>query len=160
MSAFIADRFSAAASVNDASNTVGCGSALAMSKASHAGKIILLDTAGGSTATLPASTGSGCIYSFLVSVLATSNSHIIKVANGTDIIQGIITTTSDDTGGAGKGWLSAADSDTITLNRSTTGSVSKGEFVSMVDASSGVYIILHGRTASSGTEATPFSAGV
>src|SRR5882672_7294235 len=49
--------------------------------ASNAGQIILLDTAGGSVVTLPAATGSGNTFRFLVSVLATSASHKVQVAN-------------------------------------------------------------------------------
>jgi hypothetical protein len=53
----------------------------------------------------------------------------------------------------------AATSDTITLNGTTTGGVSIGDWVEIVDVASGVFAAT-GLTTSSGTEATPFSATV
>lgn len=156
--AFVADQINATTA--DTTRLISAGATLTVTKALHAGKQILLDTLAGSVCTLPAALGTGDVYSFIVSALATSNSHKIQVANSTDIIQGIITTTSDDASGAGKGWIAGAADDTITLNRTTTGSVAKGERISLMDAASGVFLILDGRTASTGTEATPFSAAV
>lgn len=56
--------------------TQAAGSALTVT-AAMAGKIIQLDTAAGSTCTLPAASGSGRTWRFAVTVLATSNSHKI-----------------------------------------------------------------------------------
>lgn len=125
---------------------------------SVAGKVILLDTVTGSVVTLPAATGTKHFYEFMVSVVATSNSHKIQVANATDIMQGLIFTVSDNTN-AVLGWRTADDSDTITLNRSTMGSVERGERITLFDADAGLWLV-SGFTASTGTEATPFSAAV
>lgn len=122
------------------------------------GKTVLLDTAAGSVVTLPAASGSGARFRFQVKVLATSNSHKVQVANATDIIQGLITGVSDDTD-AVKGWIAGATADTITLNRTTTGSVSRGEFIEIEDVAAGLFLV-HGQIAQTGTEATPFSAAV
>lgn len=137
---------------------VAAGSTLSATVADHDGKLILLDTATGSVVTLPAATGTGAILRFAVSVLATSNSHIVKVADATDIIQGVIMTVSDGSD-AVLGWRTADDSDTITLNRSTTGSVERGEWIELVDVATNLWLV-SGMTASTGTEATPFSATV
>lgn len=136
---------------------VACGAALTLTVADHDGKIILLDTAAGSVATLPAATGSGAVFKFLVSVVATSNSHKVQVT-GNDVMQGLVFTVSDNTN-AVLGWRTADDSDTITLDRSTTGSVERGEYLELVDAGADLYLV-RGFTASTGTEATPFSAAV
>lgn len=133
--------------------------------AADAGKIIQLDTLAGSVVTLPAATGTGRRYRFYVSVLATSNSHKIQVANATDFFVGIISTVSDDAGAALKGYAAAnsgtvaTNSDTITLNRTTTGSVSVGEFIEVEDVATATWNV-RGVTSSTGTEATPFSAAV
>ena len=74
---------------------VAGGGTLAMTEAAHAGKTIALDTATGSVVTLPASTGNGARYRFLVTVTATSNSHVIKVANATDEMRGYVIQDSD-----------------------------------------------------------------
>jgi hypothetical protein len=123
----------------------------------EAGGFFLLDTATGSTATLPASVGDGGVYNFMVSVLATTNSHKVVVANTNDVIRGMVLTTG--TGGTTTTWATNTTTDTITLNRTTTGSVTIGEWLEVVDAASGVFCV-KGQLSSSGTGATPFSASV
>jgi hypothetical protein len=138
---------------------IAAGSALTLTKAAHEGRVIALDTLAGSTVTLPTSSGSGAIYRFVVSVLATSNSHIVKVGNATDIIQGVLNTIDTDTAGTTTGWATAATDDTITLNRTTTGSAMRGEWFEIIDIASGVFVV-RGQVANTGVGATPFSATV
>lgn len=137
---------------------VAAGATLTATRAAHNNKVILLDTAAGSVVTLPAATGTGSRYRFLIKVIATSNSHIIKVANGTDIIQGIIAQLSDNSA-AMLGWIAGAADDTITLNRSTTGSITRGEYIEIVDVAAGLFTVT-GLIAGTGSEATPFSSTV
>lgn len=144
--------------VGGATGFIAAGSTLAVTAALHTGRIIKLDTLTGSVCTLPAATGSGNSYQFAVSVIATSNSHIIKVANASDTMVGIIQTMSDDPATM-KGFLASGTSDTITLNRTTTGSVAIGEVITLTDFATNLWLV-QGVTASSGTEATPFSATV
>lgn len=136
---------------------VAGGSALTVTSA-HAGKTIALDTAAGTTITLPAASGSGNVFRFLVTVTATSNSHVIKVANATDEFRGFVIQDSD-TATAPNTWWAADNDDTITLNRSTTGLAAQGEYFEIVDAVSGHFFV-RGYSQASGTEATPFSATV
>lgn len=138
---------------------IAAGATLSVTEALHDGKIIRLDTATGSVCTLPAATGSGAVFHFKVSVLATSNSHIVKVANASDIIQGIVNLIDTDTAGTTTGFATAADSDTITLNRSTTGSVMRGEWLELVDVATNLFLV-RGQLANTGSGATPFSATV
>ncbi len=56
--------------------------------AAMSGKPILLDTAGGTTATLPAATGTGNKYKFVVTVSTTSAAHKILAASSSDFIIG------------------------------------------------------------------------
>lgn len=124
-----------------------------------AGKTINLDTAAGSVITLPAATGSGALYRFVVSVLATSNSHIVKVGNASDAMQGIILSL-DDTSANSVGFAAVAGTDdTITLNRSTTGSVTIGEQFEVRDFATNRFQVT-GVISNTGTPATPFSATV
>lgn len=136
---------------------VAAGGTLTLTLASHDGRYIQLDTAAGSVVTLPAATGTGAIFYFYVSAIATSNSHIIKVV-GTDVMDGMIFSLSDNSANV-VGWIAGATDDTITLNRTTTGSVTNGEFIRLIDSASGVWSV-SGMTASTGTEATPFSSAV
>ena len=141
------------------SSAVAAGSALTVIAASHGGRLIQLDTATGSTVTLPAATGSGLEVECVVTVLATSNSHVIKVANSTDIMVGYVINQDTDTSNAFAGFNTTSTSDTITLNRTTTGSVSIGERFKLRDVKAGFWTV-EGYTTSTGSPATPFSATV
>lgn len=121
----------------------------------HAGTTVNLSAAAGLTATLPASTGSGDEYELFVLTTVTSNSYIIKVANATDVIQGGVSLSTDI---SGTNMLTAATTDTITMNGSTTGGLI-GSWVRLKDVSAGFWR-LSGFMATTGTEATPFSATV
>lgn len=123
------------------------------------GKLIALDTLAGSVVTLPAATGSGATYRFYVSVLATSNSHIVKVANSSDTMIGGVVIADTDTAGAASSFMAASTSDTITLNRSTTGSVSLGEYIEVEDVVANKWLV-SARLSGTGVVATPFSATV
>lgn len=135
------------------------GSSLSATVAAHNGKIIKLDTAAGTTVTLPAATGSGAIFRFVTTVIATSGSHIIKVANASDTMQGFAILADTDSSGATFMFMCAADSDTMTMNRSTQGSVTIGETVEVIDIATNKFQV-RGFLSATGNPATPFTAGV
>lgn len=135
---------------------VAAGSTLSLSKALHDGKTILLDTAAGSTVTLPASAGTGAKFKFFESLAPTSNSHVIKVQNSTDVIQGTIAVAAT---AGGTAFPTTSTSDTVTLNRTTTGGATRGATIEFEDVAVGVWSV-KGYTNGSGTVATPFSATV
>jgi hypothetical protein len=138
---------------------VPAGATLNVTAALHAGRIIQLNTAAGSVCTLPAATGTGNVYTFVTSVIATSNSHVIKVANGTDVMSGSITVV-DNADGTNTTFGTVAASDTITLNRSTTGSAKVGERINIIDVAAGFFSVTGTSIGTGGSEASPFSAGV
>lgn len=140
-------------------NSVGAGATLTLTAAAHARRTILLDTAAGSTVTLPAATGTGDIYKAVVSVLATSNNHIVKVANSSDAMQGIVFSMDDTSANAVAFAAVAGTDDTVTLNRTTTGSVTKGEWLEFEDIATNKWQV-RGFISDTGTPATPFSATV
>ncbi len=138
---------------------VAAGGTLTVTAALHAGRIIKLDTAAGSVCTLPAATGTGNVYRFMTTVIATSNSHVIKVANGTDVMSGGVLVV-DNADGTCTPFGTVAASDTMTFNRTTTGSVKVGgELIEITDVAAG-YFNVRGTVVATGTEATPFSATV
>lgn len=152
-------------------NSVGSGSYLAGGStialtAAQAGKTVKLDTATGTVATLPAATGSGIKFKFVVTVLATSNSHKVQVANASDFMVGLATGARVDSSNAtlifavvNSGTV-ATNSDTITLNRTTTGSVTLGETVDVEDIAANTWRVSTLLSATGGAFATPFSAAV
>lgn len=138
--------------------TIAAGSTKTLT-AADAGKLVLLDTAAGSVVTLPAATGTRNIYRFVTSALATSNSHKIQVANSTDVFSGALTVV-DNADASTTTFGCAAGSDTITLNRTTTGSVKiGGDYIEITDVAAGFFNV-RGVCTGTGGEATPFSAAV
>lgn len=140
---------------------VAAGGTLSATVDDHDGKTILLDTAAGSVVTLPAATGSGAIIKCLVSVTATSNSHIVKVADGTDLITGFMDILDLDAAALSSYKANGTDHDTITMNRTTTGGVI-GDYVELQDVAANRWTITRGKlTCVAGSNpATPFSATV
>ena len=136
----------------------------AITQAEHAGKTLSMAEVGGNAActfTLPAATGTGNVYKFIVGVINTSN-YIIKVADATDTIDGQVIVTNDTTAGGTASvisWPTVAASDTITLNGTTKGGVGIGDYIELTDLIANQYVV-SGMLKASGTEATPFSATV
>jgi len=134
-----------------------------ITNAAHAGRVLLMGEVGGNasaTFTLPAATGTGAEFKFIVSVVNTSN-YVIQVT-GDDTIDGSVVVTNDSTAGGTASlisWPTVAASDTITLNATTTGGVQIGDYVLLTDIATDQYTV-SGLLNASGTEATPFSAAV
>ena len=120
-----------------------------------AGKIVNIALLAGLTITLPAATGTGDVYTIFCTLTVTSNDYIVQVASSSDVMLGGVAISTDV---AGITMLSAATSDTITMNGSTTGGL-LGSWVRLTDVASGQWM-LEGFLKSTGTEATPFSAAV
>lgn len=145
---------------NDVSaRSVAAGGTLTLTEATHDGKTILLNTLTGSVVTLPAASQVGVRFRFLVSVVPTSNSHIVKVANASDIIQGTLVIVDQDTVGTVTGFVTGVADDTITLNRSTTGGVTRGEWIELECVATNVWAVM-GCLSNTGAGGTPFSATV
>lgn len=130
---------------------------LAVTVAAHSDKIVVLNRAAGVTATLPAATGSGAVFRFVVGTAVTSNNNIIKVADATDVMQGALVVT-DRADGSTATFGTVAASDTITLNGGTTGGLTGG-LITLIDVATDLYAVA-GVVVGNGTEATPFSATV
>lgn len=133
------------------------GATLTCTKDTHAGRTIVISAVAGCAVTLPAATGTGSVYRFVIGSTITSNSTTIKVANTTDVMTGRAFVVSDNTA-AVLGFATAAASDTITLNGTTLGGLI-GDHIEIIDAIAGTFAV-RVFTAATGTEATPFSATV
>lgn len=124
--------------------------------ADHDNQIITLNRAGGIAVTLPAATGTGARFRFIVGTTFTS-AGTIKVANSTDVMTGNAIVLQDG-GDTMVGFETAASSDTVTLNGTTTGGITGAE-VEIIDLAAGQFYV-RVLTSATGTEATPFSATV
>lgn len=129
---------------------------LTLTTALHEGRIILLDDAAGVSVTLPAATGSGATYRFIVLTPLSGASYVINAySNGADLV-GAVTIIDTDTAGTVKGFATAAGDDGITLNGSTTGGVTAGEWIEVTDIAANVWSV-RGQLSNTGDAATPFS---
>ena len=140
-----------------ASKVVTLTAATTITRDSHDARILYLNAAAGKAVTLPAASGSGSCFKFILGTTVTSIGHTIKVANATDIMIGNAVVLADG-GDTLVGFETASDTDTITLNGTTTGGI-KGDEVEVIDVASGVFFVKL-RTSATGSEATPFSATV
>lgn len=129
--------------------------ALSLTRNTHSGTVVVLDSATGRIITLPASTGRGDVYTVYVKTTVSSGSHVIQVANSTDVMNGGVALSTDI---GGTNMLASATSDTITMNGSTTGGLA-GSFVQLTDVVAGFWMVT-GFLVTTGTEATPWSAAV
>ena len=134
----------------------------AITQIEHAGRVNLLGEVGGNalvTLTLPAATGSGLEYKFIVSVVNTS-SYVIAVADATDTIDGSVNLLDADAN-AQTAFVTAADSDTVTLNGTTSGGGSIGDTITLTDIATNQYAIEGQLVCAAGSNpATPFTAAV
>lgn len=137
---------------------VAGGATLTIDPLLHDGRVIALDTAAGTTITLPAATGSGARFKFVVTVRPTSNQHRIDVV-GNDAYFGtlVVDTDADSVADATITFNAAADSDRIDLNGTTKGGL-KGDFIEIVDMVADGWHV-YGVLSATGTEVTPFTTG-
>jgi hypothetical protein len=132
----------------------------AITETEHAGRTLLLGEVGGNalvTLTLPAASGTGNVYKFIVTVNNTSNYKIQVV--GDDTIDGIMLYLDED-GTAITGYPTVAASDTITLNGGTTGGII-GDYLELIDIAADQWHVRGVmRVAAGANPATPFTAAV
>ncbi len=129
-------------------------STVTVDKEAHLGMPIVLNRAAGCVATLPAATGSGNTYNFIGAVDATGDQKV--QVTGDDTMAGVAYLGNDSAGASC--FYTAAASDTITLDGSTTGG-KKGWRVTCTDIAADTWSVMV-MSEASGTEATPFSSAV
>ncbi len=122
--------------------------------------VVKLDTAANSAITLPAATGTGKKFLFYVSALSTGTGHTIVTSPTTDTFIGVILGARTDAGNAVLGFAGVtggSNSNKITLNTTTTGSVNVGEWIQVEDVASGIWRVSGVLSATGAAFATPFS---
>ena len=132
-----------------------------ITQAAHESRTLLMTVAGAaSTYTLPAATGSGARYRFVVGEVNTSN-YVIKSVAGADVMQGTVigASTTDSATDAARTWRAGTTDDTVTLNGTTTGGVDIGDWIEFEDISATAWAV-RGFVTQSGSEATMFSDSV
>ena len=120
---------------------------VSVTAAAHAGKTIVFSRAAGVTATLPAATGTGNVYKFVIGT--------------TDVMNGSLNIQQDtDTDGNVEVWRADVGDDTMTFaGAATTGGI-VGGYIQCLDYKAGFWSCQAFTQSGGGSEATPFSAGV
>lgn len=132
-------------------------SPITLSKALHDGKTLLTNALAGTIITLPPTSNSGMKLRIISLLAPTSNSNIVKVANSLDVMIGSARTSLAS--GIGTNFPTAATSDTMTMNRTTSGGASNGEVIELEDVALGFWSV-QALLSGSGVLITPFSAAV
>jgi hypothetical protein len=134
----------------------------AITAAEHAGRTNLLGEVGGNalvTLTLPDATGTGNVYKFTVSVVNTS-SYKFLAPDADNTIDGQIMITDAD-GTAATSFVTAATTDTIILNGTTSGGGAIGDYIELTDIAANQWAVNGMVTCAAGSNiATMFSATV
>ena len=123
-----------------------------ITRAAHAGRTVSLARADGVAVTLPAATGSGDRYKFIVKITFTSDGTIKVVGNDTMIGTALLLT---DTAAVMAGFAASSQNDTITLDGADTGGI-LGCTIDLQDIAADLWHVEMVSDAT-GTEASPFS---
>lgn len=132
---------------------------LSVSAASHAGRVIAVNSAAPIAITLPQATGTGNTFRFVFGVAATGTVSTIKVGNATDNMNGgmaIFDTSATDI--TAIAFAATATDDTISVD-GTTRAGTVGTIIDIIDVKSGLFAVRM-TGAATGSYATPFSATV
>lgn len=122
------------------------------------GQTTLLDTLAGSVVTLPAATGSGCTFRFLVTLTNTSNDHSVVAVGNDEFVGGLISigTTADQADAFTA--APAGGVDAIQMNGSTEGGL-LGTWIVFQDIAADTWGIM-GIVISTDASATMLATGV
>ena len=128
---------------------------LTMVRATHAGKLLLVASTGGLAITPLPATGTGDIYDFLVITAISGGTFSIdaKAGAAADVFMGGLYGGTSGTGAVA--WPTAANSNFIQFNATTTGGLA-GTRCTIQDIATNKWMV-QGTIVSSGTAATPFS---
>lgn len=143
--------------ISDSQVVAVTASTLTLSIAAHHNKTVTLDRAAGIAVTLPDAIGSGARFTLVLITTVTSNSTTVKVPDANNTMTGTALLAQDAADTAVM-FETAATTDTITFNGSTTGGI-KGDSVELIDIAADLWWVRVMGSAT-GTEATPFSATV
>lgn len=133
--------------------------AVTLTHQAHEGRILFLSLLAGFTVTLPAAQATGAVYRFHVGVVNTSNSYIINATPTTDNFEGSVTLIdTDSVDNSATGFVTTgSDDNRFTMNGTTTGGLTIGDWIEFLDAADTVWHV-RGQLSGSGTIATPFSS--
>ena len=128
---------------------------VSITAATHGDRIMLFDKDDGVVATLPAASGTGVRYTFLVKTTVTSNAYDISVDSSSATIDGTAYTLQDG-GDTIVAFETVGASDSVRMDGTTQGGII-GDKVEFIDVGTNLWHVNVWNSAT-GTEASPFEA--
>jgi hypothetical protein len=128
---------------------------VSITAATHGERIMLFHKADGVVCTLPAATGTGVKYTFLIKTTVTSNNYDIKVDSADATMDGVAMMAQDG-GGTLVCFETAATSDSVRLDGTTQGGII-GDRIELIDVGTDLWHV-NVWSSATGTEASPFEA--
>lgn len=119
----------------------------------HEGRTCVFNKADGCTAILPAATGSGAKYTFIVGTAVSGGDAVIDAGTNGGDLEGVAFG-SDDEGEPSNGWVAGAANDEFHMDGTTQGG-GVGDWIEVVDIATNRWAI-RATITQTGTEATPF----
>jgi hypothetical protein len=126
----------------------------APTKEKNDGRLMILSKADGIAVALPAATGSGAVFKYVVGTTFSGGSFV-ATTTGNDTLKGLALGLDGD-GVPANAWAAGASDEVFTMDGSTQGGV-VGDEVTFIDVKADVYAV-QARLQQSGTEASPFSS--
>lgn len=120
-------------------NLVNAGATLTMTADLHLGTVVALNAATGSAVTLPAATGTGNMYTVLVTTTVTSNASTITCA-GSDKLYGAFFLGSTTAALTAASIVALNANTIISMNGTTTGGII-GSVVYLTDVATNVWLV-------------------
>jgi len=137
--------------------TLGTGTTN-LNPAVHANRLLQISTAAAAyTINMPYATGSGDVYTFLLTIAHTSGSIIINATHPGTASNAFVGTVRNYTSAATVVTYSSTANDIITLNNTTQGGQRAGDCITLQDVAAGIWRVVDAWVTSSGANATPFS---
>ena len=109
------------------------------------------------TVTLPAATGTGCVYEFTWLAAPTGSGDVIQVT-GDDSFNGVFWMANDSDATA-SAFETSSDTDKLTFTSSTKGVSQAGAWIRFQDAATDKFVITGSSLIGTGSEATPGATG-
>lgn len=131
--------------------------ALTITAALHAHKVVLVNSAEPIAITLPLALGTGDRYTFVIGVSATGTDHTIKVASAADVLTGVALLANTDATEV-SGFATTSGSDTISMDGTALGGV-RGARIELIDIETGAFQVTMTGKADNAV-ATPFLMAV
>ena len=121
---------------------VNATATLTVTEALHANRVVTLSAVAGFVSTLPAATGTGNKYKFVVNTALTSGTYVISPTGDDTMFGGVLINDIGDTTAATADFFpTASGNNTVTLTFTNVGAGKKGDWLEFTDTATDVWTV-------------------